>query len=133
MAQLGIKSTNGLNLDSEGKVHICIHCITNLFITEFYARFRRDFCCKDVLQLQETLRSKVSRDKALYLLGSAKMDDDDHDDGVRIGNKKEGGVGGKQVHILSLEWNGSGLIYSMGEFKLSTQYQAVMEAFIVEK
>lgn len=29
MAQLG------LNLDSEGKVHICIHCITNLFITEF--------------------------------------------------------------------------------------------------
>lgn len=61
------------------------------------------------------------------------MDDDDNDDGVRIGNKEEGGVGGKQVPILSLEWNGSGLIYSTGKFKLSSQYQAAMEAFVIEK
>ena len=61
------------------------------------------------------------------------MDDDDNDDGVRIGNKEEGDVGGKQVPILSLEWNGSGLIYSTGKFKLSSQYQAAMEAFVIEK
>ena len=61
------------------------------------------------------------------------MDDDDHDDGVRIGTRRRGVWEESRFIFLSLEWNGSGLIYSMGEFKLSTQYQAVMEAFIVEK
>lgn len=45
-------------------------------------------------------------------MGSAKFDDDDDHDGddVRIGGMEEGGVGGKEVHILSLEWNGVGLM-----------------------
>ena len=66
-------------------------------------------------------------------MGSAKFDDDDDGDDVRIGSMEEGSVGGKEVHILSLEWNGAGLICSTGEFKLSSQYQGSHRSFFNRK
>lgn len=58
--------------------------------------------------------------------------DDDNGDGVRIGNKEEGF--GRKVGSYfksGVEWIWPR--YSTGEFKLSSQYQAAMEAFVIEK
>lgn len=38
---------------------------------------------------------------------------------------------GKEVRILNLEQTGAALMYSTGEFKLSSQYQTAIEVFLI--
>lgn len=60
--------------------------------------------------MDDILMLSVCLDWLQIFWDKLKDDDDDDGDDVRIGSMEEGGVGGKEVHILSLEWNGAGLM-----------------------